>query len=101
MRVGAVIFMVMTSVLAGVPAPAAATPSRLTDLTSTDGVLRWINAYRAKPDPAGVPMAVKALSGLGALKDPEQAGAYTGFLAGVIHANPAKTEEMIGEMLPL
>jgi hypothetical protein len=102
MRVTAAFFMVMVSVATAlVVPPASATPSRLTDLASPDGVLRWINAYRTKPDPAGVPLVVKALSGFGALKDPEQAGAYTGFLAGVIHNNPGKAEEMIGKMLPL
>jgi len=34
-------------------APAA--PSPLIDLASPEAVLRWINAYRSKLDPAGVP----------------------------------------------
>ena len=42
-------------------APAPATPTVL-DLQTPEAVLRWINFYRAKPDPAGVPAAVKALS---------------------------------------
>jgi hypothetical protein len=83
-------------------AHAAATPSRFyADIQSTDGVLRWINAYRAKPDPVGVPTMVQAMSRLGALKDPEQAGVYTGFLAGVIHDHPDRAEAMIAKMLPL
>jgi len=64
-------------------------------------VLRWINAYRTKPDPAGVPAAVHALSKFGALRDPEQAGAYVGFIAGVIATNPDKADALIGKMLPL
>jgi hypothetical protein len=81
---------------------AAATPSRYyADISSADGVLRWINAYRSKPDSVGVPTMVQAMSRLGALKDPEQAGVYTGFLAGVIHANPDRAEAMIAKMLPL
>jgi hypothetical protein len=81
--------------------PASATPSRLVDLVSTESVLRWVNAYRSKPDPNGVPEAVKALSRFGAFKDPEQAGVYVGFLAGIIAANPDKAEALIGKMLPL
>ena len=82
-------------------APASAAPSRLVDLVSTESVLRWINAYRTKPDPAGVPAAVHALSRFGAFRDPEQAGVYVGFMAGVIGANPEKAEALIGKMLPL
>src|SRR5262249_557011 len=81
--------------------PAQAAPSRLVDLTSTESVLRWINSYRTKPDPAGVPAAVQALSRFGALRDPEQAGAYVGFIAGVIGTNPDKAEALIAKMLPL
>ena len=68
--------------------PAASTPSRLTDFLSADSVLRWINAYRKDPEPAGVPHAVKALNRLGVFNNPEQAGPYVGFMAGVIAANP-------------
>jgi hypothetical protein len=73
----------------------------LVDMNSIEGVLRWINHYRNKPDPAGIPPIVQALSRLGAFKDPEQAGAYTGFIAGVIRANPRNAEDMINKMLPL
>jgi hypothetical protein len=81
--------------------PASAATTRMLDLASPDSVLRWINAYRDKPDPAGVPAAVKALSGFGNFKDPEQAGVYTGFIAGIIAANPRSAEHLISKMLPL
>jgi hypothetical protein len=81
--------------------PDAAAPARSADLSSTDAVLRWVNAYRSKPDPASVPAMVAGLSRVGAFKDPEQAGPYTGFIAGVIHSNPTKAEELISRMLPL
>jgi hypothetical protein len=81
-------------------APAPATPTVL-DLQTPEAVLRWINFYRAKPDPAGVPAAVKALSRLGGFKDPETSGAYVGFMAGVIAANPDRAEELIAKMFPL
>jgi hypothetical protein len=82
-------------------APAPAAPSPLIDLTSPEAVLRWINAYRSKPDPAGVPAVVKALSRLGAFKDPESSGAYVGFMAGIIAANRDGAEELIAKMFPL
>lgn len=98
----AVVLCLLSLAGASVPPPAAAAPSSwLLDVTSLEGVLRWMNNYRNRPDPAGVPAIVQALSRLGALKDPEQAGAYTGFIAGVIRSNPAKAEEMINKMLPL
>ena len=54
------------------------------ELLTPDSVLRWVNGYRQKPNPSGVPDVVKALSRMGAFKDPEQAGPYIGFIAGVI-----------------
>jgi hypothetical protein len=81
--------------------PADARPSQMMDFLTSDSVLRWINGYRAKPDLAGVPHAVKALSRLGAFKDPEHAGPYIGFIAGVIGANPHKAERLIDKMFPL
>src|SRR5215475_8652139 len=93
------IFMTVLMVLLAGPASAALNP--LIDLVSTESVMRWINAYRTKPDPAGVPAMVKALSRFGSFKDPEQAGVYVGFLAGVIATNPDKADQLIGKMLPL
>jgi hypothetical protein len=79
----------------------AVSASRTLDFLSTESVLRWINGYRSKPDLAGVPHAVKALARLGAFKDPEQAGAYIGFIAGVIGANPQEAARIIETLLPL
>ena len=82
--------------------PAAATqPLRTIDLMSPESVLRWINGYRQKPDPSSVPDVVKALSRMSAFKDPESAGPYVGFIAGVIAANPERAEELIAKMFPL
>ena len=64
--------------------PAAAVPARAPDLSTTDAVLRWINGYRAKPDVARVPAAVRTLSQLGALRDSETSAVYVGFVAGII-----------------
>ncbi len=54
-----------------------------------------------KPDPSTVPDVVKALSRMSAFKDPEPAGPYLGFIAGVIGTNPERAEELIGKMFPL
>ena len=46
-------------------------------------------------------MLVRALSELQAFKDAETSGAYIGFIAGVLGANPARAEELIAKMLPI
>jgi hypothetical protein len=88
-------------VIANIITLAPAASSRLVDFLSPELVLRWINGYRAKPDPAGLPHAVKALSRLGAFKKPESAGVYIGFIAGAISANRAQAEKLIDRMFPL
>ena len=64
-------------------------------------MLRWINVYRTRRDLAHVPDAVRALSQLGGLRDPENSAVYVGFIAGIIGSNPGKADELIGKMLPL
>ena len=81
-------------VVAAVPRPNAA-------LNSTDAMLRWINAYRGKPEPDGLPVLVRALSDLQAFKDAETCGAYIGFIAGVLGANPDRAEGLVGRMLSI
>src|SRR6266576_801638 len=44
--------LALTVVLA---APAGATPRPVPTLTSTDAMLKWINAYRGRPEPDGLP----------------------------------------------
>jgi hypothetical protein len=75
--------------------------THLPDIASSDAALKWINAYRAKPEPANVPAVTLALSRLGAFDDPERCGAYIGFLAGVIGANPGRAETLIARMLAI
>jgi hypothetical protein len=81
--------------------PASAASKARVEFTSREAVLGWVNDYRHGPEPARVPAAVKALSALGILRDPETCGVYVGFLAGVIAANPGRAEELIARMLPL
>jgi hypothetical protein len=82
-------------------APAAAARLPDTTLTSTDTLLKWINDYRHKPDPDALPAAVRSLSGMQAFKDSESSGAYIGFIAGVLGANPDRAEILVAGMLPI
>ena len=85
----------------GLVAPAsAALPTRI-EFSSLGAVSQWISGYRARPEPARLPAAVRALSQFGAFKESEGSGIFVGFIAGVISANPAKADELIGKMLPV
>lgn len=81
--------------------PAAASALRPADLASTESVTSWISGYRAKPDPQGVPAAMRALSRFGAFNDPERCSVYVGFLAGVIAANPDKAYQLISKTMTM
>jgi hypothetical protein len=72
-----------------------------TTLTSTDAMLKWINGYRGKPQPDALPVLVRGLSDLQAFKDAETCGAYIGFIAGVLGANPQRAEALIERMLTI
>jgi hypothetical protein len=78
--------------------PAMAAP-RPPDITSADAALRWISAYRGKPDPGNVPAVMRALSRFGACNEPDRCGVYVGFLAGVLESNPDMTEQLISQTL--
>jgi hypothetical protein len=81
--------------------PAAAAPPPNAALGSTNGMLKWINAYRHAPDPEGLPALVRALSTLQAFKDAETSGAYIGFIAGVLGANPGRAQSLVTAMLTI
>jgi hypothetical protein len=98
-RTAVALFAVLVVALAPAASAAAAKPP--TALTATDGILKWINAYRDKPDPDELPFVVHTLSQLQAFKDAETSGAYVGFIAGVLGANPDRAEKLIGKMLAI
>jgi len=81
--------------------PAVAVPRPSAALNSTDAILKWINAYRAKPEPDALPVLVRALSERQAFKDAETSGAYLGFIAGVLGANPDRAAMLVARMLPI
>ena len=80
------------------PAEGAPQPGQQASL---EAVLGWINQYRLKPEPHRVPEAIRVAGRLGAFKDPESAGVYVGFLAGVLKANPKQAEGIVSKILPL
>ena len=86
-----------------VPAAAAAGSALAghSEFPSRTAVMAWIDNYRIKPEIWRVPGAVRALSESGALREPENAGFYVGFVAGVLGANPKEAERIVGRMLPL
>jgi hypothetical protein len=99
-RAAARLIAVLSISLIFIASIASAAP-RADEPPSAEAVLGWINQYRLKPEPHRVPEAIRAAGKLGAFKDPEQAGVYIGFLAGILNANPARAESMIAKILPL
>ena len=75
--------------------------ARSGDFMSVADVQKFMYEYRQKPNLARVPVAVRALSRFGTLKDPEGSGIYLGFIAGVVGTNPRKAEDIINKTLPL
>jgi hypothetical protein len=82
------------------PAHAAVTPE-IDPRASLGVVQQWIYNYRAKPDYAHVPAAVRVLFHAQSFKEPENAGIYLGFIAGAIGSNPAKAEQLIASFFPV
>jgi len=85
--------------------PLAAAPANATRpgpaVHSLQSAVDWINDYRRTRDLAHAPLAIRALSYYGGLKDPESSGTYVGFIAGLLGANPDKAGELIDRMLPV
>ncbi len=82
------------------PAHAAVTPE-IDPRASLSVVQQWIYNYRAKPDYAHVPAAVRVLFHSQTFKEPENAGIYLGFIAGAIGSNPAKAEQLVNSFFPV
>ena len=81
---------------------ASATTSQEIDPRASLGVVQqWIYNYRAKPDYAHIPAAVRVLFHAQTFKEPENAGIYLGFIAGAIASNPAKAEALVNSFFPV
>jgi len=88
-------------VLGVLPVVGAPPKQQYQEFHQPEQILKWINNYRHKPEPARLPAAVKAMSGLGVFREIDSAGVYFGFTAGVLGANPAKAEELVSKMFPM
>ena len=64
-------------------------------------ILQWIDGYRLDPEPKRMPEAVKSLSRLGLFRDPDAAGVFIGFMAGVLNSNPDKAQSFVTQMFPM
>jgi hypothetical protein len=96
------LYVLAVAIVLATPSPSAqSAPTRGTALSTPEAILGWMNTYRTRPDPSVVPQIVKALSRAGTLRDPESAGVYVGFVAGVLGSNPNQTEQLLHRMLPL
>src|SRR3979409_645611 len=82
------------------PAYAEKTPD-IDPRRSLSVVKQWIYNYRAKPDYAHVPAAVRVLFHAQSFKEPENSGIYLGFVAGAIASNPAKAEQLVNSFFPV
>jgi hypothetical protein len=93
---------ILSLVLAGaLTATAGWAGTARADFANLDAVQRFISGYRTKPDPAHVADAARALSRLGVFRDTDNSGAYVGFLAGVIGANPGKADALVTKLLAM
>src|SRR6202795_482198 len=82
--------------------PSFAVSTQEIDPRASLGVVQqWIYNYRAKPDYAHVPAAVRVLFHAQSFKEPENAGIYLGFIAGAIGSNPAKAEQLVNSFFPV
>jgi hypothetical protein len=79
----------------------AAVTSEIDPRASLSVVQQWIYNYRAKPDYAHVPAAVRVLFHAQSFKEPENSGIYLGFIAGAIGSNPAKAEQLVTGFFPI
>ena len=79
----------------------AAVPPEIDPRASLSVVQQWIYNYRAKPDYAHVPAAVRVLFHAQSFKEPENSGIYLGFIAGAIGSNPARAEQLVNSFFPV
>ena len=92
--------LVAASLMLTHPAHAEKTPD-IDPRASLGVVQQWIYNYRAKPDYAHVPAAVRVLFHSQSFKEPENAGIYLGFIAGAIGSNPARAEQLVDSLFPI
>ncbi len=92
------ILLVSGLLFCGLSCAVAAKP---TAFYSSADILKWMNNYRNSPEPMRAAEAIRRLSELGELRNPESAGVYLGFATGVLAANPDKADALVARMLPM
>ena len=81
--------------------PAHTAPPKGSPFATLQTTVDWLNNYRVTRDLKHAPMAVRALSLNGGFKEPEAAGVYVGFIAGVLGSNPERADTLLSQMLPV
>jgi hypothetical protein len=69
--------------------------------STPERLVEWVYNYHAHPTPWRVPAAVRAMRELGLFTDEEKGAFCTGFIAGVLGANPKDGPALVGKMLPM
>lgn len=101
-RLAAVLLaLVPLAVSAQAGQPRQRAPLKPPPFATSQDILKWINGYRAKPEPDRLPDAVHAMRRLALFKDLDASGIYVGFTAGVLGANPDKAERLVARMFPM
>jgi hypothetical protein len=91
----------VTALLVLVQPVSAAIAPEIDPRASLNVVQQWIYNYRAKPDYAHIPAAVRVLFHSQTFREPENAGIYLGFIAGAIGSNPARAEQLVNSFFPM
>jgi hypothetical protein len=91
----------VTALLVLIQPVSAAIAPEIDPRASLNVVQQWIYNYRAKPDYAHIPAAVRVLFHSQTFREPENAGIYLGFIAGAIGSNPARAEQLVNSFFPM
>lgn len=78
-----------------------AQPAAAQSFQTPEQILNWAYGYRARPEPARVPQAIQSLRALALLGDPERAGFFTGFLAGVLADRSVNADAIVARLFPM
>ncbi len=104
----AIVALISPSNAASKSKPAASSITSLQQLPAepaafakAEDLLAWMTRYRAEPEPARLPEAVKAMVKGRLTRDMDEAGIYVGFVAGVLGSSPDTAEKLIEKMFPL
>lgn len=89
------------SILLALPALGASTAPPVQKYSATTQTLAWMFHYAQHPEPSQTPYAYLTLSKQGSLRDPEQAGVYLGFLAGVLNRAGPRADRLLVQLTAL